>query len=238
MHLVAETFLNRMKDLSPAPATFTPEQVRADPPSLGGRRSPPAAANAPNQQGFVSLVEIGITVTVAYLPISAPLGWRPRDDTVQAEVDWPFLAKVECAAGRPVPRVTASRIYLIATSLSREKVTSLEIRAPEADALARELAAATGEDIDTAVVRAIEERLARAPRRRAAGDEAAIETEPAGGRRAPFSAKRGRRRGAADGVRKAGMDRSRFAVTVVQSDLGRSSGPHPIRRLLCNRIDG
>ncbi len=36
---------------------------------------------------------------------------------------------------------------------------SLEIRAPEADGLARELAAATGEDIETAVVRAIEERL-------------------------------------------------------------------------------
>ena len=42
---------------------------------------------------------------------------------------------------------------------------SLEIRAPEADALARELADATGEDIDTAVVRALQERLARTPRR-------------------------------------------------------------------------
>jgi len=52
---------------------------------------------------------------------------------------------------------------------------SLEIRAPEADALARELATATGEDIDTAVVRAIEERLARTPRRRAAGEDAAID---------------------------------------------------------------
>ena len=52
---------------------------------------------------------------------------------------------------------------------------SLEIRAPKADALARELAAATGEDVDTAVVRAIEERLARTPRRRAADGEAAIE---------------------------------------------------------------
>jgi antitoxin VapB len=41
---------------------------------------------------------------------------------------------------------------------------SLEIHAPEADVLARELANATGEDIDTAVVRAIEERLARTPR--------------------------------------------------------------------------
>lgn len=52
---------------------------------------------------------------------------------------------------------------------------SLEIRAPKADALARELATATGEDIDTAVVRAIEERLARTPRRRAAEEKAAIE---------------------------------------------------------------
>jgi antitoxin VapB len=41
--------------------------------------------------------------------------------------------------------------------------------------LARELAAATGEDIDTAVVRAIEERLARMPHRRGADKAAAIE---------------------------------------------------------------
>jgi len=41
---------------------------------------------------------------------------------------------------------------------------SLEIRSPKADALAHELATATGEDIDTAVERAIEERLARVPR--------------------------------------------------------------------------
>jgi antitoxin VapB len=52
---------------------------------------------------------------------------------------------------------------------------SLEIHTPKADALARELATATGEDIDTAVVRAIEERLARTPRRHAAGGKAAIE---------------------------------------------------------------
>jgi len=52
---------------------------------------------------------------------------------------------------------------------------SPEIRAPEADALARELADATGEDIDTAVIRAIQERLARTPGRHAADDEAAIE---------------------------------------------------------------
>jgi antitoxin VapB len=41
---------------------------------------------------------------------------------------------------------------------------SLEIHSPKADALAHELATATGEDIDTAVERAIEERLARVPR--------------------------------------------------------------------------
>jgi antitoxin VapB len=41
---------------------------------------------------------------------------------------------------------------------------SLEIHSPKADALAHELAAMTGEDIDTAVERAIEERLARIPR--------------------------------------------------------------------------
>lgn len=53
---------------------------------------------------------------------------------------------------------------------------SLEIRAPKADALARELANVTGEDIDTAVVRAIEERLARTPRPRAASHDAVIES--------------------------------------------------------------
>jgi antitoxin VapB len=52
---------------------------------------------------------------------------------------------------------------------------SLEIRSPKADALARELASAAGEDIDTAVERAIEERLARfarhlSPERRAEVD--------------------------------------------------------------------
>jgi len=52
---------------------------------------------------------------------------------------------------------------------------SLEIRAPEADALARELAAATGEDVDTAVVRAIEERLARTRRPRPPSEGGAIE---------------------------------------------------------------
>lgn len=52
---------------------------------------------------------------------------------------------------------------------------SLEIHAPKADALARGLATATGEDIDTAVVRAIEEHLAHTPRRCAADETAAIE---------------------------------------------------------------
>jgi hypothetical protein len=52
---------------------------------------------------------------------------------------------------------------------------SLEIHAPEADALAGELADATGEDIETAVIRAIQERLARTPGRHAADEEAAIE---------------------------------------------------------------
>jgi antitoxin VapB len=42
---------------------------------------------------------------------------------------------------------------------------SFEIRSPKADALAHELASATGEDVDTAVLKAIEERLARIPRR-------------------------------------------------------------------------
>jgi antitoxin VapB len=40
----------------------------------------------------------------------------------------------------------------------------LELKSAKADALARELATATGEDIETAVERAIEERLARIPR--------------------------------------------------------------------------
>ena len=54
-------------------------------------------------------------------------------------------------------------------------MTSLEIRAPNADALARALAAATGEDIDTAVVRAIEERLARTPKPSLSAEGPAIE---------------------------------------------------------------
>jgi antitoxin VapB len=51
----------------------------------------------------------------------------------------------------------------------------LEIHAPKADELARELADATGEDIDTAVLRAIEERLARTPRRSGGAERAEIE---------------------------------------------------------------
>lgn len=41
---------------------------------------------------------------------------------------------------------------------------SSKIRSPKVDALARELAKATGEDVDAAVERAIEERLSRVPR--------------------------------------------------------------------------
>ena len=46
----------------------------------------------------------------------------------------------------------------------------------------------------------------------------------------PFSAKRGRWPEGPDGVWKAALDRCRLAAMVVQSDLCRSSGPHPIRR--------
>lgn len=52
---------------------------------------------------------------------------------------------------------------------------TLEIHAPQADTLAQALATATGEDIDTAVVRAIEERLARIPRRQPANRDAEID---------------------------------------------------------------
>jgi hypothetical protein len=57
---------------------------------------------------------------------------------------------------------------------------SLELRSLEADALARELAALTGQDADTAVVRAIEERLARTPRRLPASQRAEIEARKRG----------------------------------------------------------
>jgi antitoxin VapB len=53
---------------------------------------------------------------------------------------------------------------------------SLEIRSPKADALAHELATATGEDVDTAVLKAIEERLARIPRRLPVGRQVEIDT--------------------------------------------------------------
>jgi antitoxin VapB len=52
---------------------------------------------------------------------------------------------------------------------------TLEIHAPQADTLAQALATATGEDIDTAVLRAIEERLARIPRHQSADRHADID---------------------------------------------------------------
>jgi antitoxin VapB len=52
---------------------------------------------------------------------------------------------------------------------------SFEIRSPKAVALARELASATGEDIETAVERAIVERLARLPHRLPAERSAEID---------------------------------------------------------------
>lgn len=52
---------------------------------------------------------------------------------------------------------------------------TLEIHAPKAGTLAQALATATGEDIDTAVVRAIEERLARVPRRPTGSRDADID---------------------------------------------------------------
>jgi hypothetical protein len=52
---------------------------------------------------------------------------------------------------------------------------SLEIRSPKADALAHELAKVTGEDVDTAVLKAIEERLARIPRPLSAERQAEVE---------------------------------------------------------------
>ena len=42
---------------------------------------------------------------------------------------------------------------------------AIQLSSPKANTLARRLASATGEDIETAVVRAIEERLARVPKR-------------------------------------------------------------------------
>jgi antitoxin VapB len=53
---------------------------------------------------------------------------------------------------------------------------SLEINSAKASSLASELAAATGEDVDTAVVRAIEERLVRVTRQSPLADYAEIDT--------------------------------------------------------------
>jgi antitoxin VapB len=53
---------------------------------------------------------------------------------------------------------------------------SLEINSAKASSLASELAAATGEDVDTAVVRAIEERLVRVTRQSPLADDAEIDT--------------------------------------------------------------
>lgn len=52
---------------------------------------------------------------------------------------------------------------------------SLEICSPKADTLARELASATGEDIATAVERALEEGLTRVLRRLASEQRAEVE---------------------------------------------------------------
>ncbi len=53
---------------------------------------------------------------------------------------------------------------------------SLEINSAKATDLASELAAATGEDIDTALVRAIEERLLRVTRQAPAIEQGEIES--------------------------------------------------------------
>jgi antitoxin VapB len=52
---------------------------------------------------------------------------------------------------------------------------SLEINSAKASSLASELAAATGEDVDTAVVRAIEERLVRVTRQSPLGEGGEID---------------------------------------------------------------
>jgi len=52
---------------------------------------------------------------------------------------------------------------------------SSKIRSPKVDALARELAKATGEDVDTAVERALEERLSRMPRALSRDRRAAVD---------------------------------------------------------------
>jgi antitoxin VapB len=55
------------------------------------------------------------------------------------------------------------------------KNMAIQLSSPKANALARKLAAATGEDIETAVERAIEERLARVPKRRSRRLRAGVE---------------------------------------------------------------
>ena len=52
---------------------------------------------------------------------------------------------------------------------------SLEINSAKASSLASELAAATGEDVDTAVVRAIEERLVRVTRQSPLAEDGEID---------------------------------------------------------------
>ena len=53
---------------------------------------------------------------------------------------------------------------------------SLEINSAKASSLASELAAATGEDVDTAVVRAIEERLVRVTQQSPLAEDGEIDT--------------------------------------------------------------
>jgi hypothetical protein len=80
-------------------------------------------------------------------------------------------------AGRPRLCQLARRggYNRILANRKAHRTMTLEIHAPQADSLAQALATATGEDIDTAVVRAIEERLARIPRRREADRDADID---------------------------------------------------------------
>lgn len=53
--------------------------------------------------------------------------------------------------------------YCVLT-LAKMRAMSLEIRSEKVERLAQQLATATGEDVETAVERAIEERLSRQPR--------------------------------------------------------------------------
>lgn len=78
---------------------------------------------------------------------------------------------VRSAAGADMKEGTRPRGV---TPQDSEKIVTLEIRDPNVDALARELADATGEDVETAVVRAIRERLARTGRPLDRGRAAAV----------------------------------------------------------------